>query len=75
MRARGGPGAAHARGLYANVVDIPAQGVGLVPRRSQRLNFAGRLLPRRARPLAGGGGRRRGPSRGEGAEAAGVSCP
>lgn len=49
--------------------------LGFFLRRTERLNFVGRLLPRRARPLAGGGGRRRGPSRGEGAEAAGVSCP
>lgn len=30
MRARGGPGAAHAQRRYANVVDIPAQGVGFL---------------------------------------------
>lgn len=30
MRARGGPGAAHAQRCYANVVDIPAQGVGFL---------------------------------------------
>lgn len=67
MRARGGPGAAPAQSGDARVVDVPAHGAGLLSLR-ETLNFVGRLPSRRARPLAGGGGGRRGPSRGEGAE-------
>jgi len=62
MRARGGPGAAPAQRCYANVVDIPAQGVGFLS------PAEGEAELRRPPPAPPGPAPRRGRRQAEGAE-------